>query len=187
MKPCYEVEAVILDTETTGIRPPVEPIQVSYIALPALDQLSATELLERDFFIFSKRFKPNKPIEAGAQAIHGIKLQDVIREPVFTLDQLGLPDKPIHMIAHNASFDHRALGKPENLNPLCTIKLAKKYYPGLESYKLGSVISYLYSKNTSASLDKLKAHDALDDARFVLLILAHILASFPTPPTYADL
>lgn len=68
-------------------------------------------------------------------------------------------------VAHNVSFDYSfikaefaAIGRNWNSKRLCTVRLARKAFPGHRSYSLGNVCSLLGINNEAA-------HRALGDAR----------------------
>ena len=68
-------------------------------------------------------------------------------------------------VAHNVSFDHsfiraefNAIGRQWNPRRLCTVRLARKAFPGMPSYGLGNVCNWLGLTNEAA-------HRALGDAR----------------------
>ncbi len=100
-------------------------------------------------------------------SIHGIRPEDVIAEPEF--DQIWplLSDyfNGRTLIAHNSPFDIGILGnllryfdlpRPE-LNCLCTVRIARRVWPGRPSYRLSSI-----ARELGISF---RHHDALEDAR----------------------
>lgn len=112
--------------------------------------------------------------------IHGISYDDVRDKPYFpevwqTLVEPFLKtdaDKPICLVAHNASFDMGVLrscldyyGMPlPNIDYVCTLKIARKVWPDFESHRL----TFLAEK-FGIIYD---AHNALDDAETCGKILA---------------
>lgn len=89
----------------------------------------------------------------GAPSFHQIadELEEVLKDTVF--------------VAHNVSFDYSfiraefaAIGRQWNSKRLCTVRLARKAFPGYRSYSLGNICSVLGIENEAA-------HRALGDAR----------------------
>jgi DNA polymerase III subunit epsilon len=113
------------------------------------------------------------PINIG---IHGIRASMVENEPEF--DQVWGKIKHYFngnlVIAHNTSFDISVLRKSAELynielpsfEYICTMKLAKNFYRGIENAKLNTVNDYLGYK--------FKHHDALYDALACSNILLNI-------------
>ena len=170
------IKAIVLDSETTGLRAP-EPCEIAYIALKELTHYSAESIIRDKHTMYLQRFKPSKPIEAGAKAVHGISDSDVADCPPFTLTALGLEDSVEYLICHNVSYDFRVLGKPENrFKKICTVKLAKQLWPELPSHKL-TVIVETFFPDIAKQLT-VGAHGALVDSKLCLLILAKALEEF---------
>lgn len=79
-------------------------------------------------------------------------------------------------VAHNVSFDYsfikaefNAIGRPWHPSRVCTIRLARKAFPGLPSYGLGNVCNWLDITNENA-------HRALSDARATAILFEKSLA-----------
>jgi DNA polymerase III epsilon subunit-like protein len=173
MKP---IKAIILDTETTGFAAP-EPVEIAYLKLGHLhDYTPETFLSGHDYF--EQRFNPGKPIDHSAFQIHGISKQMVLGCPQYHIDLLELPDSIEYLICHNISFDLRVLKCKNsgfdsdihlNFKPICTMKLAKRLWPDLPSYKLVNIMEEHFPA-ISAKLTE-KAHGAYRDTLLCLLII----------------
>lgn len=91
---------IILDTETTGLSP-----QEGHRII----EIGCIELIDRKFT--SKRFhhyiNPEREIDQGAQAVHGLSSQFLQNKPVFTLIAQEFLDfiAGAELIIHNAPFD----------------------------------------------------------------------------------
>jgi len=183
-----KITAVVLDTETTGLRQP-QPIEVGYLALQELNTYvmkpENIELITEKHFTFNERFKPTKAIDKQAQIVHGISLNDLLDKPAFSMDKLNIPDSCEYMICHNVSYDWRVLGKPTEtgLKKICTLKLAKALWPGLDSYKLTSLM-YEFFPDYHERVT-VNAHGALVDCRLTLALLAKACLEFDLK-TWAD-
>lgn len=142
--------ALLLDTETTGFKDP-QYIEVAY--LPIYRNLTCES--PKSFY---QRYKPSKPIEFGALATHHIVMEDLLDcSPTGTF---RLPLETQYLIGHNIDYDWEVLGKPA-LKRICTLALARKAYPQLDSHSLGALMYALFG---SGAREKIKgAHSALND------------------------
>lgn len=173
-----EITAIVLDTETTGLKAP-QPIEVGYIALQELTNYDTNlELMTRQHWEFNERFKPTKAIDRSAQDVHGITLADLRHKPLFTLDKLNIPDSCQYIICHNVSYDWRVLGKPTELGlkKICTVKLAKALWPGLPSYKLTALMYEFFPEYHEKVVAN--AHGAMVDCKLVLALLTKACLEF---------
>lgn len=120
--------------------------------------------------------------------IHGITAKDVVDQPTFA--ELWDDIKPLldnkTVVAHNAAFDVSVLRSILNEYGLehpqfkhaCTVDLARKVWPGEESYKLSSL-----AERFKLSF---KHHHALDDANTCALV-ALLAAKEAKAPTFERL
>lgn len=192
-----EIKALVLDTETTGISTDAQPIAIAYLELQDLEKYPKSVLLyyltsstaKPDIRInkFSSLWRPDIPIHPQATLVHGFTL-DMLKDcPLYS--EFKFPEVE-YLIAHNADFDHRILGKPD-VKLICTVKLAKKVFPsiktdptGVPNYKLTTLIEHLVP-NGRDILDE--AHSALGDAIMTLIILSLILEKLPRISTWEEL
>lgn len=152
----YE-QFVVFDLETTG-----------FGSTAGITEIGAVKVEHGEFIaVFSSLVNPGCPIPYSVQLLNGITEDMVADAPRFSrllpgfLEFLG--DDPL--IAHNASFDCSFLYREAAKlgiairNPVVdTVKLARKVWPGLPSYKL----TYLTDYHGIAQED---AHRAWCDAR----------------------
>lgn len=131
----------VFDLETTG-----------FGALAGVTELGAVKVEHGEFIgEFSTFVNPGCPIPYPVQCLTGITDEDVADAPSFLdvlpafLDFVG--DDPL--VAHNASFDcaflYRGLAElsRELANPVVdTLKLARRVWPKLPSYKLTFLTDY---------------------------------------------
>jgi exodeoxyribonuclease X len=145
--------ALLLDTETTGLKDPIQPIEIAYI--PVYNNLTSEPSQS-----FHQRYKPSKPIEFGAMATHHIVMEDLLDCPAT--GSFRLPIESQYLIGHNIDFDWGALGRPP-IKRICTLALAREAYPQLDSHTLGSLMYALFG---SKAREQIKgAHSALNDIR----------------------
>ena len=128
---------------------------------------------------FSTLVNPCIPIQKYVQSLTGITDAMVATAPKFT--QLApnifnlLKDRIF--VAHNVSFDYPIVqqelalsGLNLNTNKLCTIKLAKKIFPGLPKYGLGTLCREL---NISLKGHHRASDDALATAELFSILIRH--------------
>lgn len=159
--------AIALDVETTGL---IEPQVI---------QLAQTDPFAWNFHLgvdtHTCRYKPTKPIEPGAMAVHRIIAEDLAQEPDWPGWQA--PPQVAYLIGHFIDSDWEALGKPD-MRRICTGALAKRLWPDLGSYKLSALIFHLYEAGEARKMTEL-AHDARTDVHLSLLLLDHLLWDIP--------
>ena len=158
-------QAVILDTEGTGLDEP-DVIQLAHTAPMAFGEVPDTAAT----VLF---FKPRKPITIGAMATHGIIMDDVDHCPTWP-GSYGLPLDVHYLIGHQIDFDWAAIGSP-SVKRICTMALAKRYWPDLDSYKLTALIYHLVTPKEARDMVA-TAHNAAQDIHltgFVLDSLIH--------------
>ncbi len=131
-----ELRKVVLDTETTGLQ---------YARGDRVIEIGCVELLGRKLSgqRFHRYLNPEREIEAGAQAVHGISNEFLLDKPKFR----EVADEFIDFIAgaelviHNAAFDVGFLDHEFSLidraliADVCgavtdTLKMAKELHPG---------------------------------------------------------
>lgn len=135
---------IAFDLETTGTVPGVDQI-VEIGAVRFINGVVDS--------VFSTLIDPMRPIPPGASAVNGItddmvkgkpKIEDLLSSfAEFCGDEI--------MVAHNAPFDAQFLTsdikKFETPAPkgiiLDTLPIARKVFPGLANYKLGTLIQHL--------------------------------------------
>ncbi len=124
---------IVLDTETTGL----DPKQGHRIIEVAAIELDGRKVSER---MFHRYLNPERDIDEGAAAVHGLTLDRLQDEPRFVeiaptlLEFIG----DAQLIIHNAPFDMGFLnaelklaGMPALINPVIdTLKVAKELHPG---------------------------------------------------------
>jgi len=124
---------VVLDTETTGL----DPKQGHRIIEVAAIELDGRKVSGRNFHRY---INPEREIDEGAAAVHGLTLDRLQDEPKFIEIAPALLEfiDGAELIIHNAPFDIGFLnaelalaGLPRLENPvLDTLKFAKELHPG---------------------------------------------------------
>jgi DNA polymerase III subunit epsilon len=135
---------IAFDLETTGTVPGVDRIvEIGAVLFNNFEVES----------VFSTLINPQRSIPAGASAVNGITddmvfdkplIEDIL--PSFAEFCLDFP-----MVAHNAPFDSQFLladiKRLELQAPrgvvLDTLPIARKVFPGLPNYKLGTLVQHL--------------------------------------------
>ena len=147
------MDFTILDTETASLHGGV--VEIAWLRIN--DKL---EVIDE----FQSLVNPERPIEPGAFAIHGISEEDVAWSPTLAM----VAEKvtwPLHIIGHNCGFDLRMV-KPHLLaeSSLCTLSLSRQYIKGTTNHKLPTLKQEL-------KLPEQKSHSALGDVYTVLDLL----------------
>ncbi|MGB3463781.1 MAG: 3'-5' exonuclease [Cyclobacteriaceae bacterium] len=178
-------EFLVVDLEGTGDSKNNGIVELSIIYVKSKNDIKG----------YSWMFNPRKPITYFGTKVHGIKNSDVKDKP-FLLDHadeiLGiLSDKPF--VGHHCGVDIALLSnelpiwKPELVYD--TFRLAKKYFPNKNSYKLTNLTESLgieirtedVHKLFSPSIDakRLKPHSAPFDTFATLKLFQRIITSKP--------
>ena len=159
---------IILDTETTGL----EPAQGHRII-----EIGGVELVNRrpTGRTFQRYLNPERAIDAGAQAVHGLSAEFLASHPRFAevVDEFVAFIAGAELIIHNAPFDvgfidyeFGRLPPPQRLlTDLCTIQdslvLARQLHPGQRN-SLDALCKRYAVDNSNRAL-----HGALLDARIL--------------------
>jgi DNA polymerase-3 subunit epsilon len=136
---------IAFDLETTGTLPGVD--QIAEIGAVMFNEQGAPEL------IFATLINPGIPMPEAASRVNGITDEMLAGQPKITdvLDAFAEFCGDHIMVAHNAAFDSQFLiadiKKHETMAPrgviLDTLPIARKVYPGLANYKLGTLVQHL--------------------------------------------
>jgi DNA polymerase-3 subunit epsilon len=126
---------------------------------------------------FESLVKPEKPIPYFIQVLTGIRPEMVANAPTFN----ELASEIYHwlngnvFIAHNVNFDYSFLkyhlaqaGFELDTQKLCTVRLARKVFPGLGSYSLGKLCRHF-------SIEMENRHRAGGDADATVRLFEHML------------
>lgn len=163
-----EVEFVILDTETTGLRPgPNRVIEIAGIRMRGGEAIDS----------FQSLVNPNRRLPPFIVQFTGITQEMVsgapIAEQIFP-DFLQFIEGAI-LVGHNVGFDigflsyeAQLLGYAFPIDGLDTIPLARRFLPGLRRFKLDSVAGHL-------KIPMVNRHRALGDAKVTAAIFMKLL------------
>lgn len=169
------MSAIIFDTETTDTKNP-EIIEAAWLRVDDPRTLTVTEE-------YCARFRPEGRIALGALATHHIMDEDLVDCPPSA--SFRLPEVT-YLIGHNVDFDWKAAGEPGTVRRICTLALARKYYPEADSHTLSAMLYLLDRPNAREMLRN--AHSALADAYTCRRVLARMLADrLPPVQTFEDL
>lgn len=167
--------AIILDTETTGVDAP-DVIQLVWSQLVPSFESTPPRLYVDPMHMSPWWFRPRKPISLGAMAVHHI-----IDEDVQTCDEWPgawpLPEGTEYLIGHNIDFDWQAIGSPP-VRRICTLALARKLWPTIDSHSLGAMTYYLKPHAQARELLR-SQHSAVTDVGLCHDLLLAELALMP--------
>lgn len=159
---------IVLDTETTGLEPELghRIIEIGCIELVNRRPTGRT---------FHRYLNPERDIDEGALAVHGISRADLEREPRFAdiAEELIAFIAGGELVIHNAAFDvgfldaelARLPGERRTIASLCrvldTLALAREMHPGQRN-NLDALC-----KRYSVDNSRRELHGALLDARIL--------------------
>ena len=158
---------VVLDTETTGLdaKSGHRIIEIGCV------ELSERRLTGNNLHIY---LQPDRDIDAGAMAVHGITNEFLIDKPRFAeiVDELQKYLVGAELIIHNAPFDvgfleneFRLCNKPMVLSEVCkvtdSLAMARKQFPGQRN-NLDTLCKRLGVNNSHRTL-----HGALLDSEIL--------------------
>jgi len=175
---------IAFDLETTGTLPGVD--QIVEIGAVLFDDKGEPET------IFATLINPGIPMPEGASRVNGITDDMLVGKPKISdvLDAFADFCGDEILVAHNAPFDAQFLTadirKYESRAPggviLDTCNIARKVYPGLANYKLGTLVQHLGIPSTGF-------HRAEEDAGYCGTLFAKMVSRLtqPTEPSIATL
>lgn len=175
--------AIILDTETTGLRQP-EPVEIAFIKLiyePKEYLKQQHGLLGAKHETFRARYSVSKPIEPGATKIHGITDNDIANLPHWSMFQIPRGE---FIIGHKIDYDAKVLGVPD-AKYICTCNLSRLLWPELPNHKLTTIVEEKFPKMATSLTAN--AHGALVDCKLCLLILETAIVEFEGLDTWQDM
>jgi exodeoxyribonuclease X len=158
-------QTLIFDTETTGKNNPVI-IEAAWLKLESISPFKTSDS-------FNQRYNPEKPIDLGALATHHILDEELIDCPLAS--SFKLPEDAEYLIGHNIDYDWNVIGQP-NIKRICTLALARKAWPQLDSHNQSALLYYLDRTNARAKLKN--AHSALADVNICSTILKSLCEVF---------
>jgi DNA polymerase III subunit epsilon len=153
-----ETEFSVIDVETTGLS--ARTNNIIEIGIVKIKNLKITDK-------YTSLINPGSDIPSFITQLTGITNRDVKSAPTFDLVAEDIKDFISDSVisGHNFSFDESFLNAEMIRNDrttfenqkVCTLKIARKLFPGLRSKSLSSVASFLKISNKNA-------HRALGDA-----------------------
>jgi exodeoxyribonuclease X len=117
-------------------------------------------------------------------ATHHIIGEDLEGEDHFPAD--WTPPWPVsYIVGHNVDYDWKAIGEPP-VKRICTLALARKVWPLLDSHKLAALIYHTNLHRVARSL-LTDAHSATTDVRLTQRLLDDLLPLIGEPQTWEEL
>jgi len=149
----------IIDTETCGL-------QGGVVEVASVDIVNG-EIVNP----MSDLVRPDRPIGHQAMAIHKITEEMVANKP-WIEDVIPRYHGSPYYVAHNASFDQRMLPELPDSEWICTVKLARRLWPGIKYSNMGLYKSLKLEVETPADLHH---HRALFDCYITAALLLRIM------------
>lgn len=168
-----KVEALILDTETTGFNDPalIEVASAELVLSPTLDIVGD---------IFEQRYNPGKPCEIEAVATHHILDEELVDCPPSS--SYVFPDAQ-YVVGHNVDFDCVSARVPATTKRICTLALARSLHPHLGKHTQ-TALAYHYLNHREARELVKNAHSARQDIFICSIVLRHMWQDMGCPPTW---
>lgn len=165
---------LFMDTETSA-REAGEIVELAGVCYPTFQDIPHGQAM-----VFKKRYKPSRPMEYGAVAVHHILPQELDGKEASARaadDFLQMAAGAQYLVGHNIDYDWKMVGCP-NIPRICTMAMAKQVFPNLDSYSLSAIYYYIFGMKEETR-DQLKnAHGALPDTYFCIDIFRHICQHF---------
>jgi exodeoxyribonuclease X len=168
------MNAVILDTETTGTEDP-EVIETAWLSIDIAGKNSEPggEV---------SRWRPSKPISLGALATHHILDEDLVG--CRPSSDFRLPVGVDYLIGHNIDFDWRAIGEPP-VKRIDVCAMCRALWPEADSHSQSAM---LYMLERQSARERLRnAHSAGHDVKNCQAVLQHVLVKAGPFATFEDL
>jgi len=163
----------VVDVETTGFSPAADCVVEAACVLVENGAIIAT---------WSSLVNPGRPIPPQATAVHGICDGDVAGAPPFTTvaETLSFLCAGATIVAHNASFDLAFLPMLAQRPYVCTVRLARRFFPAAPNYKNQTLRAYL-GVDADLGFRRLEAHRALGDALVTAAIFLRCMEKLEAP------
>lgn len=156
---------IAFDTETTGFSREDRICEIAMVVMKEGRMIDSYHTL----------IDPRRPIDPGAQAVHGISDDDVRGKPLFNdvkEDILRLFRTDMPWVAHNLSFDTRMLGYelkyeeiPRGIYTLCTMDYSRKRHLTLKLHKKHKLLDL--AGILGINYDPEAAHNAMNDSELL--------------------
>jgi DNA polymerase III subunit epsilon len=162
---------IILDTETTGLRAPIYPIEIGAQRMRGWSPCGEAFRILIDF---------DKPIEPEAEKLHGYSrafLSQNGKKPETALASFAEYAGKSPLVAYNLDYDWKSVLKPAYTmlgissslkQGFCALKLVSVLIHGLPNRRLKTVME-------TFNLSDSQKHNALDDVRIVVRLLEEII------------
>ncbi len=149
----------IIDTETCGL-------QGGVVEVASVDIVNGKIVNP-----MSDLVRPDRPISYQAMAIHKIT-EEMVADKPWIEDVIPRYHGSPYYVAHNASFDQRILPELPDSEWICTVKLARRLWPGIKYSNMGLYKSLKLEVETPAGLHH---HRALFDCYITAALLIRIM------------
>lgn len=166
------MNALILDTESTGLVDPV-PVEIAYkpVRFAPITPVAGRAHLESDGNEFLQRYNPGKPIEIEALATHHILDRELTECPAQ--ECWSFPAGVDYVIGHNVDYDCQVARVPAYVKRICTLAVARELYA--DGRHSQTALLYRLTDHVLARELARGAHSALKDVQICLLLLNSML------------
>lgn len=160
---------LIFDVESTDLEPDAQIIEAAWLKLP--EKPSPDMVVDPEESLYCERFEPSKKISFGAMAVHHITPEEL--KGCRPSSAFRLPIDVTYLVGHNIDHDWKCARSPEDVKRICTLAMARRVYPDLDSYTQSALMYMAFGSGIKENLRN--AHSALADVTNNLLLLRHIL------------
>lgn len=173
---------VVIDTETTGLKNPIYPVEIAAQTMVGWEPSGAPFRILLDFDV---------PIERTAEKIHGYSREYLKEHGTKPEDGLGMfmrYAENVPVVAYNLSYDlgrvlwptlERIGWNPSPAPGFCALNLTRRVVPCLPNFKLKTVVKTL-------GIGEDQTHHAGEDVGFVVSLLSRHLGPHLTRANVTD-
>ena len=171
-----ELDLVIFDTETTGLGPDAEIVEIAAV------KVDGTVLLDT-------LVKPRRPIPPSATTVHGITDEDVAGSPPIEAVLPRISGRDRHLASYNLAFDERLIRRSLDLGgptasgswhppaeqSHCIMEMYARYHGDWSGYHHSYTFQSLGNALAQCGLEfEGQPHRAMTDARAAAALLRYM-------------
>lgn len=167
--------AVVIDVEATGLTDDAQSTEIGWCDVA----FSQDGILQPTTKAFVQRCLPETQVSYGSMAITGIYPEELVGMPSHSeVIPSVLDDSITYLIGHNIDYDvmvTKNSGVDRDYKLICTLALARAFYPQEPDHKLGTILHML--DYDFAREHYRNAHSAKYDVMFCVRILRIMCAN----------
>lgn len=165
------MKALLFDTETTGTDEDDQIIEAAWAEVDLVAEPGGEPIVDN---LARERFCPTVPIKLSAMATHHIIPDDLVG--CRPSSEFKLPINVLYLVGHNVDFDWR-MAKNPLVKRICTLALARKAWPTLDSHSQTALMYYLHGPVIGRNVVQ-RAHSAVVDVQNLAFLFAALVRHF---------